>query len=111
MTTLRSGSASHVGQVRSNNQDSFLVKPDAELYGVADGMGGHAGGEIASQMAVEVLAANAGEPSLEDLKEAARLGNRAIFERAGGDSELHGMGTTLCAVRVVPDRGQGTLFG
>ncbi|HRW36424.1 MAG: Stp1/IreP family PP2C-type Ser/Thr phosphatase [Acidimicrobiales bacterium] len=102
MTTLRSGSATHVGQVRSNNQDSFLVLADADLYGVADGMGGHAGGEIASAMAVELLEAHAGEPSLENLMEAARLGNRAIFEKAGGDPELHGMGTTLCAVRVVP---------
>ena len=102
MTTLRSGSATHVGQVRSNNQDSLLVLASADLYGVADGMGGHAGGEIASAMAVEVLEEHAGEPSLENLMEAARLGNRAIFEKAGGDAELHGMGTTLFAVRVVP---------
>ncbi|WP_421118059.1 Stp1/IreP family PP2C-type Ser/Thr phosphatase [Aquihabitans daechungensis] len=102
MTTLRSGSATHVGQVRSNNQDSFLVLADANLYGVADGMGGHNGGEVASAMAVENLEAHAGEPTLENLKQAARIGNRAIFEKAGNDAELHGMGTTLCAVRVVP---------
>ena len=102
MTTLRSGSATHVGQVRSNNQDSFLVMADADLYGVADGMGGHNGGEVASAMAVENLEEHAGEPSLENLKQAARIGNRAIFEKAGADAELHGMGTTLCAVRVVP---------
>jgi serine/threonine protein phosphatase PrpC len=102
VTTLRSGSATHVGQVRSNNQDSFLVLVDADLYGVADGMGGHNGGEVASAMAVEHLQEHAGEPSLENLKQAARIGNRAIFEKAGDDAELHGMGTTLCAVRVVP---------
>jgi len=102
VTTLRSGSATHVGQVRSNNQDSFLVLADADLYGVADGMGGHNGGEVASAMAVENLEEHAGEPSLENLKQAARIGNRAIFEKAGNDAELHGMGTTLCAVRVVP---------
>lgn len=102
MTTLRSGSATHVGQVRSNNQDSFLVLAEADLYGVADGMGGHNGGEVASAMAVEHLQEHAGEPSLENLKQAARIGNRAIFEKAGADPELHGMGTTLCAVRVVP---------
>lgn len=102
MTTLRSGSATHVGQVRSNNQDSFLVLADADLYGVADGMGGHNGGEVASAMAVEHLEEHAGEPSLENLKQAARIGNRAIFEKAGADPDLHGMGTTLCAVRVVP---------
>lgn len=102
MTTLRSGSATHVGQVRSNNQDSFLVVTDVDLYGVADGMGGHNGGEVASAMAVESLQAHAGEPSLENLKQAARIGNRAIFEKAGNDPDLRGMGTTLCAVRVVP---------
>ncbi|WP_426570731.1 Stp1/IreP family PP2C-type Ser/Thr phosphatase [Aquihabitans sp. McL0605] len=102
MTTLRSGTATHVGQVRSLNEDSFLVLPDADLYGVADGMGGHNGGEIASAMAVEFLEEHAGEPSLENLKQAARIGNRAIFEKAGNDVDLHGMGTTLCAVRVVP---------
>ena len=102
MTALRSGSATHVGQVRSNNQDSFVVVLDADLYGVADGMGGHNGGEVASAMAVESLQEHAGEPSLENLKQAARIGNRAIFEKAGSEPELHGMGTTLCAVRVVP---------
>lgn len=102
MTTLRSGSATHVGQVRSNNQDSFLVVVDADLYAVADGMGGHNGGEVASAMAVESLQEHAGEPTLENLKQAARIGNRAIFEKAGADPDLHGMGTTLCAVRVVP---------
>ncbi len=102
MTALRSGSATHVGQVRSNNQDSFVVVIDADLYGVADGMGGHNGGEVASAMAVESLQEHAGEPSLENLKQAARIGNRAIFEKAGNDPDLHGMGTTLCAVRVVP---------
>lgn len=102
MTELRSGSATHVGQVRSNNQDSFLVLAEADLYGVADGMGGHNGGEVASAMAVENLEEHAGEPTLENLKQAARIGNRAIFEKAGNESELHGMGTTLCAVRVVP---------
>lgn len=102
MTTLRSGSATHVGQVRSNNQDSFLVLTDADVYGVADGMGGHNGGEVASAMAVEALEEHAGEPTLENLMQAARIGNRNIFERAGADAELRGMGTTLCAVRVVP---------
>jgi protein phosphatase len=102
VTTLRSGSATHVGQVRSNNQDSLLVWAKADLYAVADGMGGHNGGEVASAMAVEGLEKHAGEPSLENLKQAARIGNRAIFEKAGADPELHGMGTTLCAVRVVP---------
>lgn len=102
MTTLSYGSATDVGRVRSQNEDRFLVRPERDLYAVADGMGGHQGGEVASAMAVEILADRAGEPSLEDLKEAARAANRAIFEKAGTDADLLHMGTTLCAVRVVP---------
>lgn len=102
MTTLRAGSATHVGQVRATNQDAFLVIDEADLYGVADGMGGHNGGEVAAAMAVESLQEHAGEPTLKNLMHAARIGNRAIFEKAGNTPELHGMGTTLCAVRVVP---------
>jgi len=112
MTTVRSGSATHVGQVRSNNQDSFLILTEADIYAVADGMGGHNGGEVASAMAVEALREHAGEASLENLMQAARIGNRAIFEKAGDDNELHGMGTTLCAVRVVPGAdGEGDEIG
>lgn len=102
MTTLSYGSATDVGRVRSQNEDRFLVLPTSDLYAVADGMGGHQGGEVASAMAVEILAERAGEPSLEDLKEAARAANRAIFEKAGTDADLLHMGTTLCAVRIVP---------
>ena len=107
MTTLRAGSATDVGQVRSINQDSPLVERGSDLYGVADGMGGHQGGEVASAMAVELTARFATEPTVDSLKEAVRLANRAIFEKAGSDRDLHGMGTTLVAVRLVdgPDGG------
>ncbi len=101
MTTLRTGSATDVGRLRSNNQDSLLVVAANDLYGVADGMGGHQGGEVASAMAVEALRAEPGEATLEDLKTAVRQANRTIFEKAGSDPDLHGMGTTLCAIRVV----------
>ncbi len=101
MTTLRAGSASDTGQIRSNNQDSELVVASAALYGVADGMGGHQGGEVASALAVELIQKHATEPTLESLKAAVRVANRAIFEKAGSDRDLHGMGTTLVAIQVV----------
>ncbi len=101
MTTLRAGTATDVGQVRSNNQDSQLLVERVSLYGVADGMGGHQGGEVASAMAVELTAEHATEPDLETLKQAVRMANRAIFERAGSDRDLHGMGTTLVAIQLV----------
>ena len=101
MTTLRAGSATDVGQVRSNNQDSLVLVDGETLYGVADGMGGHQGGEVASAMAVELVERHATERTLESLRHAVRVANRAIFEKAGNDRDLHGMGTTLVALRVV----------
>ncbi len=101
MTVLRAGSATDVGQVRSNNQDSPLFAPESELYGVADGMGGHQGGEVASAMAVDLTKRHIGHRDLDALVAAAVTANRAIFERAGSDSDLHGMGTTLVAVQLV----------
>lgn len=101
MTTLHTGHATNVGQIRSNNEDSFLVVPEHELYGVADGMGGHQGGEVASALAVRLAEEHATEPVLETLEDAVRLANRTIFEQAGSDPELHGMGTTFVAVQLV----------
>lgn len=101
MTTLRAGSATDVGQVRSINQDSPMIVAPMDLYGVADGMGGHQGGEVASAMAVELTTEHATQPTLEALVEAVRVANRAIFEKAGTDRDLHGMGTTLVAVQLV----------
>lgn len=101
MTTLRAGHATNMGQIRSNNEDSFLVVPDHELYAVADGMGGHQGGEVASAMAVELAEEKATEPNLEMLEDAVRQANRIIFEKAGSDPGLHGMGTTFVAVQLV----------
>ncbi|HEY4378264.1 MAG TPA: Stp1/IreP family PP2C-type Ser/Thr phosphatase [Acidimicrobiales bacterium] len=99
MTRFRVGSATDVGRVRSNNQDSKLVAD--HLYAVADGMGGHQGGEVASAMAVEVLGKDQIGRSLPELKERVRLANRTIFEKAGTDDGLRGMGTTLCAIALV----------
>lgn len=101
MTILRAGTATDVGRVRSNNQDSHLVLGATSLYGVADGMGGHQGGEVASAIAVELTGKHATEPTLDSLMAAVRIANRAIFEKAGSDRDLHGMGTTLVAIQLV----------
>ncbi len=99
MTSLRFGAATDTGKVRANNQDAVLVAEP--MFAVADGMGGHAAGEIASEVAVESLQASA--PSTRgDLVMAVRQANRAVWERAAGDPELRGMGTTLCAIALVP---------
>lgn len=110
MTTLRAGSATHVGQVRAVNQDAPLVVPGANLYGVADGIGGHQGGEVASALAVQIVEELATEPALHTLVDAVRQANRRIFETAGSDPDLHGMGTTFVAIQLV-DSPEGDEIG
>jgi PPM family protein phosphatase len=106
VTSLRAGSATDVGRVRSNNQDQYLIA--TELFAVADGMGGHAAGEVASLTAVEALKASYHGGS-EGLVTAAQQANRSIFERAQGHPEFHGMGTTLVAVALVHEDGEDRL--
>lgn len=98
-TRLRAGSATEVGRVRSVNQDSKLLTDG--IYAVADGMGGHQGGEVASALAIEVLDDAVIEPTVESLLEAAQAANAAVFEKASEKTELTGMGTTLCALQLV----------
>jgi serine/threonine protein phosphatase PrpC len=108
MTALRVGSASDVGKVRVNNQDQLLVA--APLFAVADGMGGHAAGEVASLTAVEALKAAFGaNPTAEGLAAAVREANRAVWEKAAHDPGLMGMGTTLVALALVNEDGEDRL--
>jgi serine/threonine protein phosphatase PrpC len=95
--------ATDVGRMRKNNEDSYLsAKPVAA---VADGMGGHSAGEVASAIAIEELAA-LGErgpwenetAATDDLKQAILRANRRIREMAASDRKLNGMGTTLVAL-------------
>ena len=102
MTQLRWGSCTDEGRVREINEDSLLVAHP--LFAVADGMGGHAAGEVASAIAIETLQANAGTTP-EAIVEAIRLANRAVIERANREPEMRGMGTTLSVVAVVPTDG------
>lgn len=100
MTVLRSGSATHVGRVRSVNEDRSLEGD--MLFAVADGMGGHAGGEVAASIAVDSLeSAFAQEPSPDGLVEAVHEANEAVLERGLSDPSLRGMGTTLVAAALV----------
>lgn len=123
MTLRHAGlAATDVGCKRTNNEDSFLIDDVLGYYAVADGMGGHAAGEVASQMAVttvqQLLAANAGvlqalaTDASHDKKVAAeKLVERAIqeastriFEAARDDASRRGMGTTFDCVVVVGNR-------
>jgi PPM family protein phosphatase len=109
VTVLRSGSATDVGRVRKVNQD--LPLESANLYAVADGMGGHVGGEVAAQVAVEaLLKVFSREPTRAGLLDAFAQANSAVWQEGQEHSELRGMGTTLTAIALVGgDDGRDTL--
>ena len=105
---LSSFAGTDVGLARSGNEDSHLRGRTA--FAVADGLGGHQGGEVASAMAVEPVAALDGrafadaDQAAEALAGAVAEANRAILQRAREERELWGMGTTLTAAAVAADR-------
>lgn len=108
MTRFRAGAVTHKGRVRPNNQDSQLVI-DGRLFAVADGMGGHRGGEVASALALESLAETLLEPSTSALRESLTVANEVVYSRASDDPELRGMGTTLTALALVTSGGRERL--
>ena len=85
----------HQGLVRSSNQDTLILGDD--LYGVADGMGGHQGGETASRVAAQVLknALHGKKMDARALEVGIEAANRRVFDMARHDSSLSGMGTTV----------------
>jgi protein phosphatase len=103
----RGWSATDVGLKRDHNEDSYLCNDVLGLYAVADGMGGHLGGERASRMAVDVLEKEMIErlapPAQKStpgtvaaaLRESTAMASQAIFESAQATPDLAGMGTTL----------------
>ena len=120
--------ASDVGRKRTHNEDAYLLLPEESLYCVADGMGGHASGEVAARIAVEEMAEffrltgrdeDATWPYKLDparsydenrLLTGVKLANLRIHERAGTDERLRGMGTTMVAL-TCPRDGLAALVG
>jgi protein phosphatase len=94
------GSATDIGRVRERNEDAVLVVPP--LFAVADGMGGHRGGEVASHVALDAME-ELETDAAGSLADRVRRANRAVWDRASGDEHLTGMGTTLTAVRLDGD--------
>jgi len=89
------GAATDVGRIREINEDGYLVDEGIGLIAVADGMGGHRAGEVASATALEALRASVrnGNP----LREAIEKANDAVFEKSQANNDYRGMGTTLTA--------------
>lgn len=105
--TPTSAAVSHVGKIRSNNQDSGYA--GTHLFVVADGMGGHAGGDVASAIAAKRIAeADTEYPSVRDaefsLQQALIAANSLLAETVFEHSELTGMGTTVSSILRVGDQ-------
>jgi serine/threonine protein phosphatase PrpC len=98
---VRTAAVTDIGHVRERNEDRYLVS--GPVVAVADGMGGHLGGEVAASLATHVLArlSERGEGSLADR---VREANRVVFERSIQDRTVAGMGTTLTAAELVDGR-------
>ncbi len=103
---VRSGSATDVGRVRDHNEDSLIA--DGMVFAVADGMGGHAAGEVASRIAVEALATLVEHPPTrtEDVADVLREANDGILRSQERDPEQRGMGTTVAGLTVVDAGGR-----
>ena len=99
MTTLAWGMATHKGRVRSENQDDGLA--DEVLFVVADGMGGHAGGAVASRTVVEYFRDNVDPVTVAEVIDGTHRANAAVLEAVAADPSLRGMGTTLCVLALV----------
>ena len=97
------------GRVRSSNEDAFHVNPLEGLFIVADGLGGHRAGEVASQLAVEEIVRFTKDPGVktlgaEDLlRKAVEAANRKVFEQSNRNPRQMGMGTTVVVALVKED--------
>jgi protein phosphatase len=118
---IATAGATDIGRKRTHNEDSFAIVNGEHLFLVADGMGGHASGEVASKMAIDTMSeffqATSADPEAtwpyrmdksrgyeeNRLVTGMMLANRRIFEAAQRENRLHGMGTTMVALLAVRD--------
>lgn len=119
--SIRKAGETNVGRKRNHNEDNFFILHDQRLYIVADGMGGHAAGEVASKMAVETVSQFFKDTAEDDeitwpfkmdrqkkyeenrLVTAIKYANLRIYEEALANAKKKGMGTTIVAVNFTAD--------
>jgi len=106
---VKAAGISHIGKIRANNEDAYYLDEKHKLIAVADGMGGHKAGEIASRIAIEAIT------SLVDINDQSSImpaevfrkvfsaANQRIWNQAHETEDCKGMGTTLTAVWIVDD--------
>src|SRR5438477_8951103 len=115
---VRAAAVSDVGRIRKTNEDSFLSDSEIRLFAVADGMGGHGAGEVASRLAIEATAGFIKRSGLDTdfswpygldgnltfdgnrLRTAIHLANRRVFRAAETNDDYNGMGTTIVGLIV-----------
>jgi len=107
VTRFAWGAASDTGRVRQANEDAYLVVDG--LFAVADGMGGHQAGEVASHLALETLQVEFTAAGTDVLVRAVENANHALVSRSSADPELAGMGTTLVAMALVDAAGRDAI--
>ena len=101
MAELRWGAATDKGRVREANEDTFVAEP--MVFAVADGMGGHQAGEVASALAASILRERLGQGAASESAASAAVAeaNEAIFGAARANSDQSGMGTTITALAIL----------
>lgn len=120
MAAIESAGITDVGRKRKNNEDSYLVDKDLGLFIVADGMGGHQAGEVASKIVVDTIKdfmrqsqgypggdTESGQPELSEeanrLMSSILLANRTVYEVSQSQESYQGMGSTVAAVYFTPE--------
>ncbi len=102
MASITYAAATHVGNVRDHNEDTYVADENNRLWLIADGMGGHAGGEIASAIAGDVVSRGIEQGMA--LKDAIQKAHESILDAVKSGEGKYGMGTTIVAVHMSDDQ-------